>query len=95
MKVKTHLTLENLENEYWGKPNFESHLVKKCHELRKKPIRDFSIENLRLMIGQKIGLNYLMPLALKELEENILAEGDLYEGDLLSNVVGNGTKEYR
>jgi hypothetical protein len=39
------------------------------------------------MIGQNESLIYLIPLALEELGKNILAEGDLYEGDLLTNVL--------
>jgi hypothetical protein len=38
------------------------------------------------MIGQEIGLPYLILLALEKLEENILAEGDYYPGDLLKSV---------
>lgn len=39
------------------------------------------------MIGQNIGLKYLIPLALDTLEKNILAEGNLHEGDLLESVL--------
>lgn len=39
------------------------------------------------MIGQDIGLPYLVPLALDILRDNPLAEGDMYEGDLLFHVV--------
>ncbi|GAB3333211.1 hypothetical protein GCM10027429_13520 [Marivirga atlantica] len=39
------------------------------------------------MIGQNIGLKYLIPMALETLKENVLAEGDLYEGDLLKSVL--------
>lgn len=42
---------------------------------------------MRLLIGQDIGLPYLLPLALSVLRENPLAEGDMYEGDLLSAVL--------
>lgn len=80
-------TLENLENDYWGEPTNDSHLVKSCHSLRKKPIKDFETEDLRIMISQNIGLKYLIPLALETLKENILAEGDFYEGDLLKSVL--------
>ncbi|PTX18272.1 hypothetical protein C8N40_10671 [Pontibacter mucosus] len=45
------------------------------------------------MIGQNIGLRYLIPLALDKLDENILADGDLYDGDLLQ-VVLKSDKEY-
>jgi len=39
------------------------------------------------MIGQNIGLYYLLPLAIEHLAENPLASGDFYPGDLLKNVV--------
>ncbi|MFC5626940.1 contact-dependent growth inhibition system immunity protein [Algoriphagus winogradskyi] len=80
-------SLENLEKDYWGKPDYESHLVKTCHQLRKKPLKDFEIEDLRIMIGQNIGLKFLIPLSLEKLRQDILAEGDYYEGDLLKAVL--------
>lgn len=42
---------------------------------------------MRLLIGQDIGLPYLLPLALKVLRDNPMAEGVMYEGDLLSAVL--------
>lgn len=89
----TSKTLEQLEHDYWGTPNYSSHLVVTCHELRKKPLKLFEIEDLRIMIGQNIGLKYLIPMALDKLSQNILAEGDMYEGDLLTNVL-NSDKKY-
>jgi hypothetical protein len=41
------------------------------------------------MIGQDFGLDYLIPLAIEKLKENILAEGDFYPGDLLKAVAGS------
>jgi len=46
------------------------------------------------MIGQQISLEYLMPIALKVLEEEPLAEGDFYPGDLLCNVLRAGSEYY-
>jgi hypothetical protein len=86
-------TLEALEKSYWGEPTYDSHLVTTCHALRKKPLKDFTTEDLRIMIGQDIGLKYLVPLALETLEQNILADGDLYDGDLLQAVLSSD-KEY-
>jgi hypothetical protein len=62
-------------------------LVKKCCELTTKPLNKYSIENLRLMISQEIGLDFLIPIAITKLQADWLAEGDLYEGDLLSSVL--------
>jgi hypothetical protein len=46
------------------------------------------VDDLRLIITQGLGLPYLVPLALDHLEENPLAEGSLYRGDLLMAVAG-------
>ena len=82
-------SLEQLENDYWnGEIEFPSNLVINCHKYRKIPIKDLTIEQLRLLISQKIGIDYLTEIAIEKLEQNILAEGDLYEGDLLEAVLG-------
>lgn len=39
-----------------------------------------------MLIGQKIGLKYLVPIALEYLENDPLSEGDMYKGDLLANL---------
>jgi hypothetical protein len=82
-----HQSIEFLEDEDWGLADDASHLIATCHRLRKKPIHTFEIEDLRIMIGQGIGLPYLIPLALEKLALNPLAEGDFYPGDLLKNVL--------
>ena len=80
-------TLENLEKDFWSETRHEDNLVDTCHLLRKKPLKDFGTEDLRIVIGQNIGLKYLNPLALETLKINLLAEGDFYEGDLLKSVL--------
>ncbi|MBQ4912835.1 hypothetical protein J8L85_00200 [Maribacter sp. MMG018] len=67
-------SLDNLKKAYWSKPDYESHLVKTCHQLRKKPLKEFEIEDLRIMIGQNIGPKFLVSVAIEELKENILNE---------------------
>lgn len=80
-------TLDQIEGTTWGPPTYGSHLVRTCHRLRTVPLRDFTVEDLRIMIGQKISLVALLPLALDVLEANPLSSGDFYPGDLLSSVV--------
>jgi len=80
-------TLDELDPPVWGEPTFDSHLVTTCHALRRKPLREFSVEDLRIMIDQRIGLSWMIPLALEALEAEPLAEGDLYPGDLLAAVL--------
>jgi hypothetical protein len=81
-------TLEELDGRNWGEPEFNSSVVVNCHRLRRVPLRDFTVEDLRLMIGQEIGLEYLIPLALEHLARNPFAEGEFYPGDLLKSVLG-------
>ncbi|MEM1143650.1 MAG: contact-dependent growth inhibition system immunity protein [Pseudomonadota bacterium] len=76
-------SLEELDGENWGDPTFDSHLVKESHRLRKVPIGQLTAENLRLLIGQAISLHYTVPLAVSMLEQDILASGKMYQGDLL------------
>lgn len=82
-------TIESLEDDFWGNaPDDSTDLIMEIYSLRRKNIEDFSIENLRLLIGQNIALDILIPKTINVLYENVLAEGDYYEGDLLKAVVG-------
>lgn len=77
-----------MENIVWAPlPEDASGLVRKCHELRKKDLDSLSIEEFRILINQNIALEILIPLAIDKLSENIFAEGDFYEGDLLKSVL--------
>jgi hypothetical protein len=80
-------TLQELEGQDWGEPSFPSHLVRTCHALRRKPLRECTVEDLRIMIGQNISLPDLMPLAIEQLQRDPLAASDFYPGDLLANVL--------
>src|ERR1044071_9492585 len=88
-------SLQQLEGQDWGKPNFDSHLVTECHRLRRVPLCKFTVEDLRIMIGQQISLEYLMPIALEHLRADPLAEGAYYPGDLLSAVLRAGRKVWQ
>lgn len=83
-------SLNELENSRTCIAPFATDLVSKCYSYRNLPIGELSIEQLRLLISQSIGLLYLVPLALQRLQVNPLVEGDLYEGDLLISVLRVG-----
>ncbi len=87
-------SLESLEKKTWPALSSDegSYLIKTCNSLRKKQLQDFTTEDLRIMIGQEIGLYFLMPLAIETLTDNLFAEGDYYEGDLLKSVLNVDTK---
>ena len=79
----TSKNLEELEAMHKGRPS----MVSRSHKLRKKPLKDFSMEELRLMISQNSSLKYLVPLAIERLHVDSLVKGDGYEGDLLNAVL--------
>jgi hypothetical protein len=89
-------SLSELEGKPMEKPDFNSHLVQTCYELyNNKPVGNYTVEDLRIMIGQDIGLLYLIPLALEELERNPFVSGDLFEADLLKNVLESDKSFWR
>ncbi|MFJ6769455.1 contact-dependent growth inhibition system immunity protein [Kitasatospora sp. NPDC091257] len=86
--VNRHRSLEELERDRWPAPSgAETRLMATARGLRRKSIGGLTVEDLRLLIGQDIGLAYLLPLAVEVLRSDPLAEGDMYEGDLLAAVL--------
>jgi hypothetical protein len=77
-------TLTELEERDWGPPTFDSQLVAMIHSLRYKPLGQFTIEELRICIGQYVGLKFLIPVAVEQLRADPLVEGGYYRGDLLA-----------
>lgn len=86
----TNLTrsLDELEGHHWPRPEGTvTRLMEEVHRLRSVPIGQMTTEDLRVLLGQQIGTEWLMPLALERLERDPLAEGDFYPGDLLVGVL--------
>jgi hypothetical protein len=80
-------TLEELENDTWGEPKFDSHVVTECHRIRRVRLGELTHEDLRLAISQAMGLPYLLPVALARLRAEPLAAGDFFEGDLFLSLL--------
>ncbi|MFC3842403.1 contact-dependent growth inhibition system immunity protein [Paenibacillus sp. GCM10012304] len=81
-------SLEEIDGEDWGDPEKgATGLIRKCLALRRKPLKDFTNDDLTRMISQKKSLKYLVPIAIKRLVDNPLNSGDYYRGDLLSSVL--------
>ncbi len=79
-------TLEELDGVDWGEPTFQSTLVHECHRVRRVPLRDFTDEDLRRLIGQKFSLDYVVPLALMRLVDEPFC-GGWFSGDVLNAVL--------
>ena len=77
-------SIEQLEKDVWKEPSeFPTDLVAKCYRYRKINIPELSNEQIRILISQKIGIEYLIGIALEKIEQNVLTECDFYAGDLL------------
>jgi len=81
-------TLTELEGNDWGEPPYPSYLITTVYAVRKKPIGSLCNEELRVAIGQEMGLRFLLPVALDRLSEEPLSQGHLYPGDLFRSVIG-------
>lgn len=87
MDLDTNKSLSQLLGALTEDTTDSSVLATTCLTLYEKPLRDFTVENLRVMIGQSIGLEVLIPFAVELLQENPFVKGDYYPGDLLSVVM--------
>ncbi|MEU1180817.1 contact-dependent growth inhibition system immunity protein [Streptomyces sp. NPDC005820] len=71
--------VKELERDCWPAPRTDaSRLVPKVHDLRRRPIGKLTVEDMRLLIGQDVGLGCLLPLALGVLRDDPMTEGDMY-----------------
>jgi hypothetical protein len=88
VEIDLNQTLLDLEREKWSDPTIVwTPLTQRIRDLARIPLREFTVEDLRLLIGQERALETLLPLALEELRKDPFAEGDMYVGDLLMTVL--------
>lgn len=81
-------TIAELESRHFGDPNdAPTAMIRRCLELCKVPLNQFTVEDLQLMISQGFSLRYLTPLAIEALQKDIFVEGNYYPGDLLGAVL--------
>ncbi|MFE7166303.1 contact-dependent growth inhibition system immunity protein [Streptomyces sp. NPDC057616] len=83
-------SLEQLEGQRWPDPPAETtSLVRTVHEWRRRPVGTLEPHELARMIGQDVGLPWLLPLAVEILREKAPAQaaGGFYDDDLLYAVV--------
>jgi CDI immunity proteins len=81
-------SISELEKSDWPKPGPKTPSVfVRCYELRQKPLSQLTVRDMRVLIGQDIGLVYLLPMALCEIEKDPLQEAEHFKGDLLAVVL--------
>lgn len=92
---KTSRTLEQLENDVWPEPSVHTNLIDTCHRLRKIPLNALSAGDVRILLGQRIGVRHLVDRAIEFLNEDPMLEASFYPGDLLTAVLRADLNRYR
>ncbi|MEH0154847.1 contact-dependent growth inhibition system immunity protein [Limibacter armeniacum] len=64
-----------------------SSIEQRAYRLYYLGLESFDYDDIRFMIGQRLGLKLLVPIAIDLLEKEPLLEANYYEGDLLSAVL--------
>ena len=73
-------SIQELENNFWPDQNeYPTGLVERCHGYRKIKLKDLQIHQIITLLIQDIGSEYLMPLVLRRMDNDILEE-DEYDG---------------
>lgn len=80
-------SIEDLEGIVWKRPSAASYVAEVSFLLRKKSIKDLTDEDIRVGLTQHVGVDYLVPLAVKRLKSNPMLEARHYEGDLLRSLL--------
>ncbi|WP_437046177.1 contact-dependent growth inhibition system immunity protein [Streptomyces sp. enrichment culture] len=83
-------SLEELDGERWGDPPADAtSLVRTVYEWRRRPIGTLEPHELARLIGQDVGLPWLLPLGMELLREEAekVAAGGFFDGDLLYAMV--------
>lgn len=81
-------TLDAVDPPAWGPaPPDATPLIMRCHRLRTKPLRNFTDEDLGIMLRQQVALNHLVWPALARLRSASLLEDGDYPTDLLVGVL--------
>ncbi|MET7870342.1 contact-dependent growth inhibition system immunity protein [Streptomyces cyaneofuscatus] len=97
-RVDIQKSLEQLEGFEWpAPPDDATGLVKAAHSLRKRPIGSLNAHELGRLIGQDIGLAWLLPIAVKILRETVADQrlSGSYDDDLLTAVLTRKSDVWR
>jgi len=67
--------------------DYSSSIQLRTYRLYHEALVNYSLDDIRFMIGQQMGLSYLVPMALGNLSIDIMIEASYYEGDLLQSIL--------
>lgn len=85
-----HLSIDKIEGKLETDRALKSGVVERSRLARSKKLCDLDPEDLRTLITQKFGLEYVLPITLDLLEREPLVSSGLFRGDLLLSVLNLG-----
>ena len=80
-------SIEELSEYCWLAPEFESNVIMKSHALRRKKLADLTFEDIRMGLSQHVGVTYLVPIALKVVEDDPFAESLNFPAEITLNLL--------
>jgi hypothetical protein len=84
-------SISQIQGWIWNQaiPNIEDSSYEECnfYRLHKIPINKYKTEDIYFMIEQETCLDFLVPMALNILNDNILIKAEDYSGDLLIRIL--------
>ncbi|MFC4124467.1 contact-dependent growth inhibition system immunity protein [Nocardia rhizosphaerae] len=81
------VTIERVEGAWPDPGPGATRLIRRVHDLRRAPIRELRVEDLRILVSQRVSVTVLRRRVMAELDEDPLVSGDLHPGDLLVAVL--------
>jgi hypothetical protein len=81
------MSLSQLLEQSWNEDDLDTQIVYQIQRLWGLPLKDYAPSDIREIIEHKIGIRYLVPLAIELLCEEPLLESEFYPGDLLRSVL--------
>ena len=81
------ITIKELTGISLGEPRLNSYVARTASRASKKPIGELTAEEIRLLIGQRIGVKFLLHRAVLILEKDPLIETAHFEGDLMKTLL--------
>jgi hypothetical protein len=83
-------SLEQLEGA-WPEPEAPTGLVLRCHAARKKPINQLSDLELATLLNQGIGVEHILPEAVRRVAQDGPDETEYFDGQLREAVARKTT----
>lgn len=89
VRSRSGWSLQQIEKADWGDPETApTGVIERVLMARRMPIGEMDLFYLRCLIGQDVGMQYLVPRAMDVIEVNPLEETRYYPGDLICSLLG-------